>query len=186
MNLDECDRLMQKRDHLAVVAGSDFDRDRVRTALADEVPGLVAEVRRLNLQKDELEAQVTKWRGELNGSEVALAKSLLRERGMVEERDLYSDVVDAAETWLKHHGKGGVDEAEANKALRYQVERLGEKVPSEKPKGEELICALCYHPIHDGACLAVKRKCPVLQTFPGGGKIECSLEVHHPGKCEFH
>jgi hypothetical protein len=54
---------------------------------------------------------------------------------MVEERDLYSDVVDAAEAWLKHHGNGGIAEAEANKALRYQVEQLGEKV-TVKPVGE--------------------------------------------------
>ena len=61
--------------------------------------------------------------------------ALLQLRAMVEERDLYSDVVDAAESWLKHHGHGGVSEAEANKALRYQVEQLGEKV-AQKPRCE--------------------------------------------------
>lgn len=57
----------------------------------------------------------------------------LQLRAMVEERDLYSDVVDAAEAWLKHHGEGSLAEAEANKALRYQVEKLGQKV-ADKPK----------------------------------------------------
>lgn len=49
MNLDECDRLMRARDH----GFGDADTSRLNLlALADEVPGLVAEVRRLNLQID--------------------------------------------------------------------------------------------------------------------------------------
>lgn len=67
----------------------------------------------------------------------------LQLRAMVEERDLYRDVVDAAESWLKHHGNGGLGEAEANKALRYQVERLGEKVSSKKRNESPWKCAHC-------------------------------------------
>lgn len=51
-DLKRCDALMRKRD-----LGIPSDPDsllRIRIELADEVPGLVAEVRRLNLQNDEL------------------------------------------------------------------------------------------------------------------------------------
>jgi hypothetical protein len=70
----------------------------------------------------------------------------LQLRAMVEERDLYSDVVDAAKLWLKHHGE--VSHSTYYLALKYQVERLGSKV-TEKPK-----CGLCGgQDNHDGGCI---------------------------------
>lgn len=65
-------------------------------------------------------------------AEVEVRSLNLQLRAMVEERDLYCEVVDAAECWLKHHGNGGIEEAEANKALRYQVEKLGPKVSAKR------------------------------------------------------
>jgi len=64
----------------------------------------------------------------------------LQLRAMVEERDLYSDVVDSAESWLRHHGEGSLAEAEANKALKYQVERLGPKVAQKQSCVAGCVC----------------------------------------------
>jgi len=107
----------------------------------DSISLLLATVN-TELQKQDLQVYELERRLKDEGiAYSALAKSYedmkLQLSAMVEERDLYSDVVDAAETWLKHHGNGGISEAEANKALRYQVERLGEKANPEKRKCEK-------------------------------------------------
>lgn len=49
-DLTRCEKLMTERDHASVLRPADALL--TRAALADEVPGLVAEVRRLNLQVD--------------------------------------------------------------------------------------------------------------------------------------
>lgn len=69
-----------------------------------------------------------------------LAAVKLQLGAMIEERDLYSDVVDAAEKWLKHHGTAALSEAEANKALRYQVERLGERIQAKPVEDPQRLC----------------------------------------------
>lgn len=50
-DLEHCDKLMSQRDHGDLLRPA--DRLLVYADLADQVPGLVAEVRRLNIQKEE-------------------------------------------------------------------------------------------------------------------------------------
>jgi len=121
--------------------------------LGESNESLVAKLKAAELQKDELEAQVTKWRGELNGAERGLAEA------MHQNSEYRKALLEIRAKLVKSHDGGCILPLRdmVNDALGegYAKKREDEKVPicdKDYPFGEGNYSYCCREFGHDGPC----------------------------------
>lgn len=142
MDLEPIEKLMRRRD--LGVPSDPYQRDKLHMELADEVPGLVEEVRRLNIQVDEMREALRWFANALDMRKDKLGRSW--SFGYWEGADPGIALVNG--------GEQGIENSRFNAVLKLASGELGVIMSLAKKRKDEkgVFCLVHKKVMVDGIC----------------------------------